>query len=177
MPAAEKTEAPPAAPAAPARQALFSPTGAIIVFVLLVLEGVGVYLVSKSFGGSKGGESSIDTQYVEVDLGSFTRDIPSGTVETALPKTFSMKVSLILNPNFENIEEVKGEVEKKKNYLRDRVLDILNRKNTDYFRQENVKEDLALTLKQQLNQLLRTKDGQDKIEKVIFPEFQKPPTP
>lgn len=177
MPAAEKAEAaaPPAAPA-PAKQALFSPTGAIIVFVLLVLEGVGVFLIAKNFGASKEG-ASVDGEYVEVDIGSFDREIRSSTVETAVPRTFSMKVQLVLNSNLENVQEVKGEVEKKKNLLRARVYAILNGMNPDYFRQQNASEDLSSRLKQQLNLLLKSKDGHDKIDKVIFSEWKQPENP
>lgn len=166
----------PAAAAAPAPAAKKSSMGMVIVAVLLVVVGVGVFLIVKS-GGSKseGTGSMIQQKYAQVNLEQISRELPVGEGAVKVNESFMIEPVLVINPNFENLDEIAKGVDLRKDLLRDRVIGILYQKTPYYFSQQGVREDLASEIKKQLNQLLgRTKDGQEVIDRVLFTQFRSP---
>ena len=124
-PQAEKTET---VPAAPAHTAMFSPVGIVVVLLLLVIEGVGVFMIAKYLGGSKGGaDASPDERFRTVKLDQVSLEIPVGDDATRLTETFMVQPVLVLNPNFDNMDDLKTQVEMKKDLLMDRVNSIISR--------------------------------------------------
>ena len=161
-------------PAAPPPAPMFSPVGIVVVLLVLVIEGVVVFMIARTLGQSKGPEVPSDTQYAEVDLGQMTRELPVGDETARLTETFMVQPILVLNPQFDDMELLKGEVERKKNVLKSRVNEIILQKPKKYFYEQGMLDDLARTLKHELNQILKSKDGHERIEKVIFPLVRLP---
>ncbi|MBI2900347.1 MAG: hypothetical protein HYY17_09185 [Planctomycetes bacterium] len=173
-PAADPRTEAAAPPATPPPAPMFSPVGIVVVFLLLVIEGVVVFMVARYLGQSKGAEVSSDKKYREVDLGTIARELPVGDEATRLTETFSIQPVLVLNTQFDDMDQVKAEVELKKNLLKSRVNEIVLQKPKKYFYEQGVLDDLGRTLKHELNLLLKSKDGHEPIEKVIFPQARLP---
>ncbi len=166
----------PAVAAAPAGKPAKSSMGMIIVAVLVLVVGAGVFLIVKS-GGSKaeGAGSMIQQKYAQVNLDQISRELPVGEGAVKVNESFMIEPVLVINPNFANLEEIAAGVTLRKDLLRDRVIGILYQKTPYYFSQQGVREDLAAEIKKQLNQLLgRTKDGQEVIDRILFTQFRSP---
>ena len=90
-------------------------------------------------------------------------------------RTFMCNPVLILNYKIEEVATLQSEVERRKNFLRGLVLEIISQKPPNYFRQPNALELLAFLLRDRLNEWLGpTENGQVVIDRVIFTEFQMP---
>ncbi|GEM_PF-6791563 len=177
-PAPEKTAtvtppapgAPAAAPAAP--PPMFSPVGLVVVFLLLVVEGVVVFLVARSMGQTKEPEIKPNKNRTEIEIGTCMREFPIGDDATRLTDTFTVKVAVVLNPKFDDAEALKAEVERFKLSLKSRVHEILWTKPRSYFYDSENMADLKKTLLQELNQVLKAPDGQPRLVEVFFIEFK-----
>jgi len=171
--AAEKTEASGAAAAAPGRR-LMSPMGYVVVAVIMGITAGVVFLVTRGFHDA-GQKPAIQEAYEETELGQFTRELspdPSNLVRDQ----FSVKIVLLLNPNYKNVSEVKPLVDKRKNLLKHIVsTEIIHPKTEAELRNPGILEALGNELRHRLNaEFGASKDGQEVIHKVIFPESRLP---
>lgn len=173
--AAEKTDAPGgAAPAAASPRRLMSPLGYVVVLAIMAITGGVVFFVTRNFHDTAA-KPVIHEAYEEIELGQFTRELapdPSNLVR----EQFMVKIVLLLNPNYKNLEEMKPLVDKRKNLLKHIVsTEIIHPKTEAELRNSGVLEALANELRQRLNaEFGASKDGQEVIHKVIFPESRLP---
>jgi flagellar basal body-associated protein FliL len=173
--APEKTDAGAAAPAPGAeRKRLMSPAGYIVVAGVMAVTAAVVYFVTSSFHDTAP-KPQIEGMYEELDLGSFARELAPDSVNL-VREQFMVKVILVLNPNFKKLAEMKTLVEKRKNSLKDVIWrEILHPKNDADLRKATVLESLSMEIRQRLNaELGASKEGQEMISKVIFPENRLP---
>jgi len=172
--AAERTEAAGAAPAASPSRRLMSPLGYIVVVAIMGVTAGVVYFVTSNFHDT-GHKPVIQEAYEEVELGQFSRELapdPSNLVRDQ----FMIKVVLLLNPNTKDLAEVKPLVDKRKNLLKHIVsTEVILPKSEAELRNPGVLEALGNELRQRLNaEFGASKDGQEVIHKVIFPESRLP---
>jgi len=166
---ASETATPEAAPP------MFSGTGVAIVLLLLLIEGVAVYLIARYWARPGASGVLLHQNYVEVDLGTFNREVPSGAGEVRGIETFSVQIVVLLHPALHNLDELKAEVEARKALLRSRVNRYLQSQPHAYFRREDLFADLTVALKRELNDELRsTKDGQEVVDRILFSQFRRP---
>ena len=171
---AEKTDASGAAPAAASARRLMSPMGYIVVVVIMGITAGVVFFVTRSFHDT-GQKPVIQEAYEETELGQFSRELspdPSNLVRDQ----FSVKIVLLLNPNYKNVAEVKPLVDKRKNLLKHIVsTEIIHPKTEAELRNPGILEALGNELRHRLNaEFGASKDGQEVIHKVIFPESRLP---
>ena len=117
----------------------------------------------------------IHEAYEEIDLGQFSRELPPDQ-SNLVRDQFMVKVVLLLNPNYKDLAEVKGLVQKRTNLLKHIVsTEIIHPKTEGELRNSGVLESLGNELRQSLNAVFgASKDGQEVIHKVIFPESRLP---
>ncbi len=152
-----------------------SPVGIVVVLFLLGGAGAGVFLFVGSASSDPDRETRIQQEYSEVDLGQVSWNLPLGSSALVFDRTFMCNPVLILNHKIEEVTTLQSEVERRKNFLRGLVLEIISQKPPNYFRQPNALELLALLLRDRLNDWLGpTENGQVVVDRVIFTEFQKP---
>ena len=165
--AAERIEAPGPAPVAPTPRRLMSPSGYVVVALIMIITAVVVYFVTRGFHDA-GARPAIPV-YQEIDLGQFSRDLgPDATGVVRDP--FAIKVVLLVDPNSRTL------IEKRRNTLKDIVLiEVIFAKSEAELRNPGIFESLRKELHQRLNaELAGSNDGQEAIHKVIFPDVRLP---
>jgi len=162
-----------AVPAPPPRR-LLSPMGYLGLALGMFLTVMLVFWAMSAFreaGGAAGNQDG----YEEVDLGQMTREL-SPEAGGLMREPFMLKVVLVLNPKARDLGALKAQVERRRNLLRDIVWsEIINPKSDADLRKPALLETLKGEIRQRLNQELGgSKDGQEMISRVIFPERRLP---
>ena len=172
---AERTESAGAAASGESRR-LLSPLGYVLVIALMLFTILIVYSVARSFQDS-GQKSAIHEAYEEIDLGQVTRELAPDV--TLVRDPFMVKIVLLLNPNNKNLAELKPQVEKRRNLLKHIVLtEIVYRKSDAELRSPDILAVLGNEIRRRLNaEFDTTKEGQEVIHKVIFPDSRLPSHP
>jgi flagellar basal body-associated protein FliL len=87
-----------------------------------------------------------------------------------------LKVSVVLNPKVRDLSGLKLQVERRRNLFRDIMWsEIINTKSDTELRKPAVLEEMKTEIRQRLNtELGGTRDGQEPIVRVIFPERKTP---
>ncbi len=170
---AEKTEAFGAAAAAPARR-LMSPMGYVVVVLIMGITAGVVFFVTRNFH-DMGQKPAIQEAYEETELGQFTRELPPDP-SNLVRDQFSVRIVLLLNPNYRNVAELKPLVDKRKNLLKHIVsTEIIHLKTEAELRNPKILDTLGDELRHRLNaEFGDPKNGQEVIHKVIFPESRLP---
>jgi len=170
---AERTEAAGAAPAVAPPRRLMSPLGYVVVVAIMGITAGVVYIVTRNFQDT-GQKSVIQEAYEEIDLGQVTRELAPDA--NLVREQFMVKIVLLLNPNNRNLAELKPQVEKRKNLLKHIVLtEIVYRKSDAELKNPEILEMLGNELRQRLNaEFGASKEGQEAIHKVIFPDSRLP---
>ncbi|MBV8881383.1 MAG: flagellar basal body-associated FliL family protein [Planctomycetaceae bacterium] len=153
---------------------LLSPGGYLAVAVGLVVTIVIVLRSTAAFQDA-GGAAPAPDGYEEVDLGQLNRDL-APEAGGLVRDPFMLRVVVVLNPKARDLGGLKLQVERRRNLFRDIVWsEILNPKTDADLRKPAVLESLKSEIRQRLNQELSgTKDGQEMIVRVIFPERRLP---
>jgi flagellar basal body-associated protein FliL len=122
-----------------------------------------------------GNAAVIQDGYEEVDLGQMTREL-APEAGGLVRDPFTLKVVLVLNPKTRDLGGLKAQVERRRNLFRDIVWsEIINPKSDGDLRKPAVLETLKGEIRQRLNQeLAGTRDGQELISRVLFPERRLP---
>ncbi len=166
---------PPTPPPAPARQPRsgLGLGAAMAIAGVMVLEGVVVYSATRRLGP---GSPLLAREHVEVELGAFLRELSSSDAVRLTPDVFRIQVILVLSPDAPDITEIKRQVEERKNLLRHVVLtEVIRRKSDLELRQPGVLDTLTHEIRHRLNaELGPLGDGQDVIDRVLFPQSQVP---
>jgi flagellar basal body-associated protein FliL len=173
-PATDKADAASAPATAPPKR-LMSPAGYIVVSAVMLLTAGVVYFVTKNFHNAAP-RPAIHEEYEEIDLGQFSRELAPAAGDI-LREQFMVRIYLQLNPHFKDIGEMKALVEKRKNLLKDIVgSEIINPKSDAEFRSPGILETLRTEIKQRINTELgaQDKEGQEIIQRVIFPDTRLP---
>jgi flagellar basal body-associated protein FliL len=162
-----------AVPAPPPRR-MFTPMGYLGLALAMFFTVMIVFWAMSAFRESGGGGVSQDG-YEEVDLGQMTREL-SPESGGLVREPFMLKVVLVLNPKARDLGALKAQVERRRNLFRDIVWsEIINPKSDADLRKPALLETLKGEIRQRLNQELGgTKDGQEMISRVIFPERRLP---
>lgn len=173
--AAERTDTAGAAPAAAPPRRLMSPLGYVVVVAIMGITAGVVFFVTRNFHDTGGQKPAIHEAYEEIDLGPFSRELapdPSNLVRDQ----FMVKIVLLLNPNYKDLAGVKTQVDKRKNLLKHIVsTEIIHPKSEAELRNPGILDALGNELRQRLNdEFGASKDGQEVIHKVIFPESRLP---
>lgn len=151
-----------------------SPLGYVVLAAVMLVTAGMVYVVTRSF------QDAVPTPplreaYEEIDLGPFSRDLAADA--SGLPRdTFMVKVVVLLNPNVRDPAGIRAQVERRRNLLKDVVLtEVLVRKSDAELRHPGVLDALRSELRRRLNaELGPGGDGQEVIQKVIFPDSRLP---
>lgn len=172
--ATEKAEGGPALLAEPSQNHLMSPMGYIVVAGVMALTAGIVYFVTATLQDTQP-KGVLDPVYEEMDLGQFSRELAPDTV-TLVRDQFMVKIVLVLNSNYKKLAEMKGLVEKRKNWLKDSIWrEILYPKSDADLRKAGILDALAAEIKQNLNAMLgASKEGQEMISRVLIPESRLP---
>ncbi len=159
------------APAAPER--LLSPGGYLALAAGMVITIVIVLRATAAFQDSGG--PPVRDGYEEVDLGQVSWDLApeSGGL---VREPFMLRVVVVLNPKVGDPAGLRQQVERRRNLFRDIVWsEILNTKSEAELRKPAALEAMKNEIRQRLNaELGGPKDGQEMIERVIFPERKLP---
>jgi flagellar basal body-associated protein FliL len=161
-------------PAAPsAARPLFSPAGYAVVGAVMAVTAAVVYFVTAHFRG--GGAAPILEAYEEISLGPVSREL-AADASGLLREEFMIHVALVLNPRRGDLAQVKAQVERRRNLLRDIVsTEIVHARPEGELRRPGILEALKSEIKARLNaELGGAGGGQDVILKVIFPESKVP---
>jgi flagellar basal body-associated protein FliL len=171
----ERTGASGAYYAVPPPKRMLSTTGYLGLAAAAIVTMFIVFGVMSAFRESGGGTVVQDGYGEEVDLGSVTREL-SAESGGLLRDTLMLKVVLVLNPKVRDLAALKAQVERRRNLFRDIVLgEIINPKSDADLRKPAQLETLKAEIRQRLNQELGgSKDGQELISRVIFPERKLP---
>lgn len=169
------------APAPPPRpSSLFSPAGYAILLVLVLLSGLlghGITVFLTSDPGASEVKSS-GARYEQIHLGSFTRDLTSADDAGIITEKFSVEVALVLNPRYGDLAQIKGELDKQKDDLKNMVNEILFSKTEDNFRLPNFRQSFLDEIKQRANDYFGlTENGEGVVDRVITPVILKMPRP
>ena len=170
---AERTENAGAAPAAATPKRLMSPLGYVVVLAIMGVTAGVVYFVTRNFHDS-GQKSIMHEAYEEIELGQVSRELAQDA--NLVREQFMVRIVLLLNPNYKKLEEMKPQVEKRKNLLKHIVwTEIIYPKSDAELRNPGILEALSNELRQRLNaEFDASKDGQEVIHKVIFPDSRLP---
>jgi flagellar basal body-associated protein FliL len=163
-------------PAAPsAARPLFSPAGYAVVGAVMAVTAAVVYFVTAHFRGGGAAPAPILEAYEEISLGPVSRELGSDA-SGLLREEFMIHVALVLNPRRGDLAQVKAQVERRRNLLRDIVsTEIVHAKPEGELRRPGILEALKAEIKARLNaELGGAGGGQDVILKVIFPESKVP---
>ena len=121
-------------------------------------------------------DNDLGWEYVQVDLGSFTRGVPGD--KPGVVECFTVEIALVLNPKAGDLEELKKDVASRKNYLADIInRNILFVKNPEEFRKANFLNALATEILQTLNEELGPVSGEKVIRRVIYTRVISIPSP
>lgn len=146
-----------------------------VAFVLLG-GGIGIFFfVSYLDVDTAKDKSFLDQKYAEVDLDMLHREMsPSSPV--LMKEVFLCHPVLILNSNIKGLEEIQGEVEKRKKSLRGDILAALYRKPEIFFRRPDLMTRVSDLFLYELNTSLGLlADGKPIISHIVFSEFEAPP--
>ncbi len=145
-----------------------------IAFVLLS-GAVGIFFLITSLKAGPMKETSfVDRNYAEIDLDSVQREMASDSA-VRFSKNFLCQPVLILNPDIENIEEVKSLVLLRKKALRGNMLHLLYRLPEIYFKKPNLMRRISTLFLDSINKSLgRIENGKSIVSKVIFSQFDVP---
>jgi len=159
-------------PPAPGR--LLSPGGYLLVAVALVIT-IAIVLRATAAFQDVGGPAPAHDAYDEVDLGQVTRDL-APEAGALVREPFMLKISVVLNPKVRDLAGLKLQVERRRNLFRDIVWsEIINSKSDAELRKPAVLEAMKNEIRQRLNaELGGTRDGQEQIARVIFPDRKLP---
>lgn len=155
---------------AASKDRLLSPSGYLAVAVGLVVTLVIVLRTTAAFQDAPGAPPPHDG-YEEVDLGQVTREL-APEAGGLMRDPFMLKVVVVLNPKVKDPAALRQQVERRRNLFRDIVWsEIINPKSDADLRKPAALESMKNEIRQRLNQELGgTKDGQEMIVRVIFPE-------
>jgi hypothetical protein len=153
---------------------LLSPSGYLAVAVGVVVTLVIVLRASAVFQDS-GGPSPVHDGYDDVDLGQMTREL-APEAGGLVREPFMLKVLVVLNPKVRDLAALKLQVERRRNLFRDIVWsEVINSKSDADLRKPAVVEAMKGEIRQRLNaELGGPRDGQDLIDRVIFPDRKLP---
>ena len=160
-------------PAPPPRRML-SPMGYLGLGVAMMVAMIVVFSVMSAFRDA-GSAAVIQDGYEEVDLGQMTREL-APDAGGLLRDPFMLKVVLVLNPKARDLAALKAQVERRRNLFRDIVWsEIINTKSDAELRKPAVLEAMKAEIRQRLNaELGGPRDGQEMIDRVIFPDRKLP---
>jgi flagellar basal body-associated protein FliL len=160
-------------PSQPARR-MMSPMGYLGLGLAMIVTIVIVFRAASSVQGG-GTTTPVGDGYETVDLGTFTREL-SAESGGLVRDPFMLKVVVVLNPKVRERGAAKAQVERKRELFRDIVWDqILDSKSDAELRKPAVIETLKTEIRQRINKELGgTKDGEEMISRVIFPERRLP---
>lgn len=158
----------------PAPRRMMSPMGYLAVVLVMIVTIFIVFRLASSFQGG-GTTTSVQDVHETVDLGPFTREL-APEAGGLVRDPFMVKVVVELNPKARDRGALKAQVERRRDVLRDIVWDqLLNSRSDADLRKPAVIELLKTELRQRFNQELGgTKDGEEKISRVLFPERRLP---
>ncbi|MFN3485362.1 MAG: flagellar basal body-associated FliL family protein [Planctomycetota bacterium] len=161
--------------APPAARPLLSPAGYVVTAAAMAVTAVVVYLVTAHFRGGGAPSGPVLETYEEIVLGPISRELAADAAGL-LREEFMIHVVLVLNPRRRNLAEVKAQVERRRNLLRDIVsTEIVYAKTEAELRRPGVLEALKAEIKARVNaELGGAGDGQEVVLKVIFPESKVP---
>lgn len=161
-----------ARPAAPER--LLSPAGYLALAVAMTVTAFIVLRAISAFH-EPGPTTSEHDGYEEVDLGQVTREL-APEAGGLMRDPFMLRVVVVLNPKSRDPAALKVQVERRRNLFRDIVWsEIINPKSDADLRKPAVLEAMKGEIRSRLNQELDgSKDGQEAIARVIFPERRLP---
>jgi hypothetical protein len=145
------------------------------VVCVLLGGGIGIFfLVSYLDADTAKDKSFLDQEYAEVDLDMLHREMsPSSPVR--MNEVFLCHPVLILNSNIKGLEEIQGEVEKRKKSLRGDILAALYRKPEIFFHRPDLMSRVSDLFLYELNASLGLlADGKPIISYIVFSEFQAP---
>jgi flagellar basal body-associated protein FliL len=153
---------------------MLSTSGYLGLCLAALLTVFFILWVMAAFRESGGGTVTQD-RYEEVDLGQVTRELAS-EAGGLVRDPFMLKVVLVLNPKVRDLAGLKAQVERRRNLFRDIVWsEIINPKSDADLRRPALLETLKAEIRQRINQELGgSKDGQELIARVIFPERRLP---
>jgi flagellar basal body-associated protein FliL len=154
---------------------MFSTSGYLGLAAGMFLTVIVVFWAMSLFRDPGIGTAVPDGYGEEVDLGQITRDL-APEAGGLVRDPFMLKVVLVLNPKVRDLPALKAQVERRRNLFRDIVWsEIINPKSDADLRKPAFLETLKGEIRQRLNQELGgTKDGQEMISRVIFPERRQP---
>ncbi|HZE96535.1 MAG TPA: flagellar basal body-associated FliL family protein [Planctomycetota bacterium] len=158
----------------PPSERVLSPAGYV---GLAVVIGVTIAIVLRATAAFQetGGTPAVRDDYEDVDLGQVSRELaPEGGGLMRDPLT--LRVVVVLNPKVPDPAALKLQVERRRNLFRDIVWsEIFNAKSDADLRKPAGLEALKTEIRQRLNQELGgTKDGQEMIVRVVFPDRKVP---
>lgn len=160
------------------RAPLFSPAGFVVLLGVMVVEAVVVYLAAVLLAPrtAPAPVAALSRSYVEVELGPYARELSAGDAIGSAPDRFILTISLVLNPRFGNLGELRRSVEDRKNLLKHLVSsEILHRLGDADLRKPDLLEFLAAEIRRRVNaELPSGKEGVEVVERVIFPESKLP---
>ena len=132
------------------------------------------FLMSSLKAGPQEKTSFVNQKYAEVDLDSVQREMaPDSAVRYS--QNFLCQPVLVLNPQIENIEEVKTLIEQRKKVLRGDILHLLYRMPEIYFKKPNLLGRVSNLFLDHVNSFLGPlDDGKSIVSKVIFSQFEVP---
>jgi hypothetical protein len=155
---------------------LMSPAGyAVCMAAMAVTAGI-VYLATRGFGrAGPGPQPRLVEPFVEVPLGRFSRELPPDDRSLARD-SFMVDITLRLNPRYAALEESRAVVERRRSLLKDIVWrEMIYRLTEGELRQAAVLDTLGERIRRRLNvELGSPRDGQELIEKVLFPDIHLP---
>jgi flagellar basal body-associated protein FliL len=153
---------------------LLSPAGYLGLAVATAVTAFIVIRATSAFHEA-GPATSEHDGYEEVDLGQVTREL-APEAGGLMRDPFMLRVVVVLNPKVREPGALKVQVERRRNLFRDIVWsEIVNPKSDAELRKPAVLEAMKGEIRQRLNQELGgSKDGQEQIVRVIFPERRLP---
>ena len=171
---AERLETPAVSSAAAPPARLMSPLGYGVLATIMLITAVVVYFVTRSFQDPAPAPAAREI-YEQLDLGPFTRDL-QGDSSGLVRDTFMVRVVLVLNPACRDLAAVRSQLERRRDLLKDVVLtQVVHRKSEAELRHPGILETLRSGLRRRLNaEAGLTSDGQEPIQKVIFPDSRLP---
>lgn len=160
-------------PPAPPRR-LMSPAGYAGIVALMALTVFVIVKLIAAFQEGAGGPGAQEG-YEEVDLGQVTREL-APEAGGLVRDLFMLKVVLVLNPKAKDLGGLKAQAERRRNLFRDILLgEIISSKSDADLRKPGLLDSLKAEIRQRMNQELGgTKDGQEMVSKVLFPERRLP---
>jgi flagellar basal body-associated protein FliL len=166
------SSAAPRTPAAPDR--LLSPAGYLGLAVGVVVTVMIVLRATASFQDA-GTPAPVHDGYDEVDLGQVNWDL-APEAGGLVREPFMLRVVVVLNPKVRDLAGLKQQVERRRNLFRDIVWsEIINTKSDAELRKPAVLEAMKAEIRQRLNaELGGPRDGQEMIDRVIFPDRKLP---